>query len=323
MGTTGYGKPFRLPNFAILLRIIWILIMVDPVIGGKVPGVKWSSIQVWEDSRKPSVWDNVKSYKFFRAYALGTLSDAGYFDHLLGDLNGDPLRVISGVGLATGVILTLVVSRVRRQLDAGANRPRTRTTPRRNSENDIDNADNDDTEETVMTLEEVKHLSTQMILRMLRDGPIRRLFLKMTDDNPLTVFMTMDQRIIPDTPEDKQEAEIAYVTVGWQVDSSFWTNFGDLEELADTLGDLGVRKVTYRELYRKMKNMILAVLPQMRVHFDYLESAGQPAHGTGNITQAKYFEIGNILQARYREYMRTPEAATGKVSRKAFAARER
>jgi hypothetical protein len=57
-----------------------ILLAVDPLLGARVPGVKWSSIEVWEDSSKPDVWDLVRSYKSFRCYALGLLSDGGPLD---------------------------------------------------------------------------------------------------------------------------------------------------------------------------------------------------------------------------------------------------
>jgi hypothetical protein len=79
----------------------------------RVPGVKWGLLEVWEESASTEVWTLVTEYLSFRKYAFDRLSDAGYFDHLLTEVGG--LRIIEGIGGATGILTTLVVGALARR----------------------------------------------------------------------------------------------------------------------------------------------------------------------------------------------------------------
>jgi hypothetical protein len=113
-------------------------------------------------------------------------------------MNGDPLREIAGIELATLIVISLGQ---RRRTRRRISRPRARTPVRRSGaggddddDDDDENADTDDEDEFSMTLDTVKTMSRTMIMRMLRDGPILRMFRKSKEDNVLEVFHTLDHR---------------------------------------------------------------------------------------------------------------------------------
>ena len=89
------------------------LLLLDTVTAVQLPGVAWSKLQVWEASALADVWSRSVEYLEFRTYALGCLSDLGFLDHLLADFN-PTLRVIGGVGAATGMMCAIASASRRR-----------------------------------------------------------------------------------------------------------------------------------------------------------------------------------------------------------------
>ena len=77
--------------FALALNLLWlglaVLLLSVTVAATRVPGLKWDALQVWEGSALPGAWDDVDGYLDFRTYALDRLSDLGFLDVLLDDLN--------------------------------------------------------------------------------------------------------------------------------------------------------------------------------------------------------------------------------------------
>ncbi len=74
------------------------------VVAGKVPGVNLEKVKVWDGSAAKAVWDDLEGYLDWRSYTLDRLSDLGYLDHLLDEMD-EPLREIDDVGKKTGIIV--------------------------------------------------------------------------------------------------------------------------------------------------------------------------------------------------------------------------
>ena len=180
-----------------------------------------------------------------------------------------------------------------------------------------DDDDDDDDDDDTATLDTAKTMSRTMIMRMLRDGSIKRMFRQSKEDNVLEVFHTLDHRFLPITADNQQAADVNFVNKAWDPNNSYWENVTDLDDAADLLDDLDVRKVTERKKYIKMKGMLLKACPWMRTHFDFIEGKYQLAHGRGPISAEDFSEIGNILHTRYTEHL-GGEATPASKMRKAY-----
>jgi hypothetical protein len=165
----------------VLLLVILVLLlgMVESV----APGIKaWDSLQMWENSALRNVWTLTTKYLSFRSYALGKMSDVGWFDHLLGDLSSSAtLRQLCHVGLATGVV---VVLRAASASSSGRSR--------RTTEGDDD--PDEDTDRRSETMESIKSQARAMCIRLLRKGPIMRVFEALSSNNVLEAFIELDNR---------------------------------------------------------------------------------------------------------------------------------
>ena len=206
-----------------------ILLVLVTVIGlgqaARVPGVKWGLLEVWEDSAKTTVRNLVTEYFSFRKYAFDRLSDAGYFDHLLTEVGG--LRIIEGTGGATGILVTLVVGEVARRRGRSA-----------------DQQGNEPLEDE-FGIPEVKVQAWAMMQRMLREGPIMRVFrqtcaittARQAVGNVLTASTLLDNRYRPRTENIVAEVRVSFVNWTWNLTKSFWENWSSLELLAQALVD--------------------------------------------------------------------------------------
>ena len=85
---TGYGVLLRLA----CVSLLYLATLVVVLEAAKVPGVKWGTLEIWENSASIEVWSLVAEYLSFRKYALDRLSDAGFLDHLIDD-HGGALRL--------------------------------------------------------------------------------------------------------------------------------------------------------------------------------------------------------------------------------------
>ena len=64
----------------------------------RVPGVNLEKIKVWDGSAKNDVWSFPNKYFDWRMYTLDRLSDMGFLDHLIDDMD-EKLREIDDIGL--------------------------------------------------------------------------------------------------------------------------------------------------------------------------------------------------------------------------------
>ena len=69
----------------------------------RVPGVNLEKIKVWGSPASKNVWSHPSKYFDWRMYTLDRLSDMGFLDHLIDDMDGEKLREIDDVGLKTGI----------------------------------------------------------------------------------------------------------------------------------------------------------------------------------------------------------------------------
>ena len=92
------------------VTLLWICLVLDTVAAVRLPGVAWSKLELWEGSALADVWLRSAEYLEFRTYALSCLSDLGFLDHLINDFN-PTLRVLGGVGAATGMLCAIATGR--------------------------------------------------------------------------------------------------------------------------------------------------------------------------------------------------------------------
>ena len=126
------------------------LLLLDTITAVQLPGVAWSKLQIWEASSLADVWSRIAEYLEFRTYALGCLGDLGFMDHLLNDFT-PTLRVIGGVGAATGMVCALASASSRRSISSTSR-----------------SSDEEEADEAVYTLEDVRVRSYDPAMRLLR-----------------------------------------------------------------------------------------------------------------------------------------------------------
>ena len=103
----------------------------------------------------------------------------------------------------------------------------------------------------------------------------------------LHLFIQLDARFLPVTENDAEEALDAYNAFVWDASKSWLENIGVIEDLVETMRESEVHDdfvPDNRQLYRRIRIRLLKLLPGIRVHFDYIERVGKPAHGTREIT---------------------------------------
>ena len=72
---------------SLLVMMVAMYCLIAVVATGTVPGIKWSHLEVWENSAAHDVWTRPHEYLDFRSYILSALGDMGYLDHLIDDFN--------------------------------------------------------------------------------------------------------------------------------------------------------------------------------------------------------------------------------------------
>ena len=112
------GSIAQTSSASLLVMMVAMYCLIAVVATGTVPGIKWSHLEVWENSAAHDVWTRPHEYLDFRSYVLSTLGDMGYLDHLIDDFN-ETLRELDFVGLKTGfavaVTTAATVLRLRRR----------------------------------------------------------------------------------------------------------------------------------------------------------------------------------------------------------------
>jgi hypothetical protein len=142
------------------------------VVEGTVPGMSgFGKLEIWEGSANENVWSEVDQYVDFRSYAYALskkLSDFGYFDHLLEDLQGT-FRVVAGFGAASSTkCLLRTQGTIRRRLTyltkatPSANTPDVGATPAPALAPAAEPDENPDADD----LTEMKAKSCNLVLRM-------------------------------------------------------------------------------------------------------------------------------------------------------------
>ena len=63
---------------SLLVMMVAMYCLIAVVATGTVPGVKWSHLEVWENSAAHDVWTRPHEYLDFRTYVLSTLGDMGF-----------------------------------------------------------------------------------------------------------------------------------------------------------------------------------------------------------------------------------------------------
>ena len=254
----------------LVMRVVLTLLFVW-VVEGTVPGMSgFGKIEIWEGSASENVWSEVDQYVEFRSYALSKLSDFGYFDHLLEDLNG-AFRVIAGFGAATSMkCLLRAQGTLRRRLTFHTRATPSAVTP---AEGDTpapapapaavtdENPDADD-------LTEMKAKSYNLVLRMVRPGAFQRLlqtFSGMKNGNILEGFREADNRYVPDSEEDKEKAVEVYNEWRWDMPKTFFANVSVAEDAIFNMKQAGCEDLhNGRKFYNRTKREVLKVIPEFR-----------------------------------------------------------
>jgi hypothetical protein len=257
------------------------------------------------------VWSAVDQYIDFCSCALSKLSDFGYFDHLLEHLTG-PFRVIATFGAAITIkCLLRTQGTLRRRLTY-----LTRATPAANTSDasgtpapapalapdgvQDENPDADD-------MTEMKTKAYILIIRMLRQGPIKRLFGTLAgikNGNVLEGIRECDNRFIPDSEENREDAKDAYNDWRWDVSKTFFANVSCAEQKTFDMKQAGCEDLPNgRKFYNRIKRELLKVLPEFRSSFDFVETAGKGADGTANIGAKCWVKLRTTLNKRYSEFM--------------------
>ena len=65
---------------SLLVMMVAMYCLIAVVATGTVPGIKWSHLEVWENSAAHDVWTRPHEYLDFRSYVLSTLGDMGYIN---------------------------------------------------------------------------------------------------------------------------------------------------------------------------------------------------------------------------------------------------
>ena len=181
---------------AALLRLMIVMMLLALVVveAGRVPGVDWGKIKVWEGSALDECWDLLSEFDQFRTHLLRGLSDLGLLDHPLDDWNGT-LKVLDGVGGKTGVIITKLSA----SASAGGTSGQTGTSTAPEDAGGL-------------TLKAMRVKSLEFIRRLLRGGPILDMLELMVDEkgdpsnfNPLVFLYALDLRF---RPENDQETKV-------------------------------------------------------------------------------------------------------------------
>jgi len=115
----GFG--IRYPCVRILLVALLLLSTCDFCTAAKsnAPGLSKSwELSIWENSKQRDVWCRVDECFEWRKYVLTKLSDMGLLDPLLKDLpkKGKKLRVLHGIGCATGIAVLLLSKRKKKKV---------------------------------------------------------------------------------------------------------------------------------------------------------------------------------------------------------------
>jgi hypothetical protein len=239
-----------------------------------VPGVKFHYLEKWRESIDVDgvdIWSLIEPYMNFREYVFQQLSDAGYFDHLVGDLGGDPLRIFDTVGAITGCTVTLgayvlnsrnvhaqTPSTTNQTGGAGAKRPTTRQTAETAEGGGAPTTpnDNDDQEElvlrdTVYDIALIRRKALDLVNRCLFKGTFKTKLNALCRGgvNVLVAFRFFDTRYKPVSPMELDEKEIEYQTYKWKTGVDFFPQLTHLEKLVEELRELGGTNVTNRMLY--------------------------------------------------------------------------
>ena len=154
---------------------------------------------------------------------------------------------------------------------------------------------------------EMKAKAYNLVIRMLRPGPIQRLFgilAGMKNGNVLEGIRECDNRFLPDSEEDKEDAKDAYNDWRWDVSKNLFANVSCAEQKTFDMKQAGCEDLpNCRKFYNRIKRELLKVLPEFRSSFDFVETAGKGADGTTNIGAKGWVKLCTTLNKRYSEFM--------------------
>ena len=262
------------------LMIVMMLLVLVVVEAGRVPGVDWGKIKVWEGPALDECWDLLSEFDQFRTHLLRGLSDLGLLDHLLDDWNGT-LKVLDGVGGKTGVIITKLSA----SASAGGTSGQTGTSTAPEDAGGL-------------TLKAMRVKSLEFIRRLLRGGPILDMLELMVDEkgdpsnfNPLVFLYALDLRFRPENDQDKEDRLAEYNAWEWDLTASSNVNISRAERLVRNMRKAGVAAEYIpdnKQLLSRIRSKLLRKLPSMVGAFDLITSAGGPAHGNGKINAIYY-----------------------------------
>jgi len=311
--------PSNVSKTSLIILITVQILSLNVVEAGLVPGVKMTTIEVWENSQLEGVFAPTYSNEYlnFRAYCLSMLSDAGYFDHLLTALvsTGETLRNIDSIGIATGIVVVLRGTAARQTRQSAAT-----TTP--------DPATATATvaplpDLTLLTLDMVKKRSIQIVKRMLLRGPVTRLLDHLIGiaGNVLLLFLYLDSRYRPISVQAQEEVRQRYSAWCWDMALDFYTNVSNLQSCVAAFDevDLTSEKPTLKRRWEAFKLALLRVLPSMQCHIDYVEGKGQ-CMGGAVFTLLNWLGMEEIMHLRYNRIVPQPVGDSGRMERQSFIA---
>ena len=168
----------------LLSRLLVVMVLVSVVVATDVvPGLRWDRLEIWENSASHDVWTRLSEYVEFRSYVLGALGDLGFLDPLIDDCS-ETLRSINDIGFKTGFAVAVsaaaVVARVRRR--APGEDPDAR---------DVDVPRN------VLSIEEVRIKSINLVSRCLRAGPIKKALTGLVSTGTRSAFNVLNFFVQP------------------------------------------------------------------------------------------------------------------------------
>ena len=126
----------------------------------------------------------------------------------------------------------------------------------------------------------------------------------MKNGNVLEGMRVLDNRFIPDSEEDREDAKDAYNDWRWDVSKNFFANVSCAEQKTFDMKQAGCEDLPNgRKFYNRVKRELLKVLPKFRSSFDFVETAGKGADGTDNIGPKVWVKLCTTLNKRYSGFM--------------------
>jgi hypothetical protein len=98
----------------------------------------------------------------------------------------------------------------------------------------------------------------------------------MKNCNVLKTFRELDNRYVPDSEENGEDAKDMYNDWRWDVSKTFFANVSLAKQIVYDMKQVSCEDLPNGlKFYNRTKREVLKVLPEFRSSFDYVETAGK------------------------------------------------